>query len=255
MTAHRFFLVGPLPQDPEQPIPLASDDVRHAVSALRVRAGEVIDVVDPDGRVWHITVLRASADGVFGRADGAPTEVPTQPHVTLFQAVAKGEKMDEIVRRAVEIGADQIVPVLTRRCVVKMDARKQADRGERWRRVAAAAAKQARRTTVPVVDDPVKLKDALPLLVGYDAVVVLWEAHEGAGLLATLRAIDPGVSSRVALVVGPEGGLEPEEVDELVSAGARLATLGPSILRTETAALVALTLTMAALGGLGTSGE
>ena len=250
MTAHRFFLTSPLPDDPAQRLPLAADDVRHAVSSLRVRPGEIIDVVDPDGKVWHVTVTGCSGEGVYGAVERAP-EVARQPRVALFQAVAKGEKMDDIVRAAVEIGAEEIVPVLTRRSVVKLDARKRTERAERWRRVAVAAAKQSKRIAVPAVSDPVRLSDALPLLAAYDVVVVLWEEHEGAGVRRALRSVEAGIETRVALVVGPEGGFGAEEIEQLTAAGAVAASLGPTILRTETAAVVALTLAMATLGGLG----
>ncbi len=253
MSAHRFFLSGHLPADADECVPLAADDVRHAVAVLRVRPGEIIDVVDPDGRVWSLLVSRASAEGVFGVVQGEAVQAP-QPHVALFQGVAKGEKMDDIVRHAVEIGADQVVPLITGRSIVKLDARKRVDRGERWRRVARAAAKQAKRTAVPDVLDPVDLRGALPLLSSYDAVIVLWEEHEGAGLLTVLASLNVNPTTRLALVVGPEGGFSGEEIDLLSGAGARAASLGVNILRTETASLVALALAMASLGGLGGSG-
>ena len=254
MSAHRFFLTGYLPEDSGEPIPLAADDVRHAVSVLRIRAGEALDVVDPDGRVWHLTVSRASTEGVCCEV-GAEAVLAPHARVTLFQGVAKGEKMDDIVRHAVEIGADEIVPLVTSRTVVKMDSNKRVARAERWRRVAHAAAKQAKCAAVPEVAAPVDFEDALALLSHYDVVIVLWEEHVGSGLLATLESAGLGPSTRLALVVGPEGGFAGEEIDRLTIAGAVAATLGANILRTETASLVALTLAMSALGGFGGRGE
>jgi 16S rRNA (uracil1498-N3)-methyltransferase len=255
MSAHRFFLTGPLAGGgAESLLALSADDVHHAVDVLRLRVGEEIDVVEPGARVWRVTVTQVGAEGVCGNV---LREVPAvaSPHVTLFQGVAKGEKMDAIVRQATEVGAEQIVPVLTARSVVQLDARKRADRGERWRRVARAAAKQAKRTSIPGVSDPITLHEASGELAGYDGVIVVWEECPGGpGIDAAVRSLALGTEPRIALMVGPEGGLTAEEVETLVALGAVSATLGPTILRTETAAVVALSLAVFALGGLGGTG-
>lgn len=254
MSAHRFFLTGPLADGVESPLELSAADVHHAVDVLRLRVGEQIDVVEPSARVWRVAVTQVGADGVWGEV---LREIPAvaSPHVTLFQGVAKGEKMDAIVRQATEVGAERIVPVLTARSVVQLDARKRIDRGERWRRVAQAAAKQAKRTSIPAVADPITLREASGELAGYDGVIVVWEESAGGpGIDAAVRSFAPEPDSRIALVVGPEGGLTAEEVEALGALGAVSATLGPTILRTETAAVVALSLAVFALGGLGGTG-
>ena len=175
------------------------------------------------------------------------------PHVTLFQGVAKGDKMDDIVRHAVEVGAEAVVPVMTSRTILRLDAEKRAARGERWQRIAKSAAEQAKRELVPAVCVPVGFADAIELLAGYDRVVVLWEDSRGAGLADTLSDLRDRPDARIALVVGPEGGLSAEEVDALAAHGAVAASLGPTVLRTETAAVVALALAIGALGGMGGS--
>ena len=159
--------------------------------------------------------------------------------------------MDAIVRQAVEVGAEEIVPVLTARSVVQLDARKSAQRAERWRRVALAAAKQSKRTVVPPVSDPVRLRDVLALLSAFDGAVVLWEESGGVGVADAVRHCATSPDARIALLVGPEGGLSADEVAALESIGATSASLGPTILRTETAAIVGLALAIGALGGLG----
>jgi 16S rRNA (uracil1498-N3)-methyltransferase len=254
MSAHRFFLKAPLAENPAAPLPLSEADVHHAVDVLRLRVGEVVDVVAPDARVWRVRVTAATRSGVFAEV---LEEVATAwlPHVTLFQGVAKGDKMDDIVRQAVEVGAEQIVPMLTARSVVQLDARKAAQRLERWQRVALAAAKQAKRTSVPHVAQRARLREALAELAGFDGAVVLWEEAVGEGIASAVRRCAASPDAKIALIVGPEGGLSAEEVEALVAVGATPATLGPNILRTETAAIVALALAIGALGGLGGSGE
>jgi 16S rRNA (uracil1498-N3)-methyltransferase len=134
---------------------------------------------------------------------------------------------------------------------VRLDARKSAERGERLRRIARSAAEQSHRDRVPVVLDPLPLSHALPLLAGCERVVVLWEEAEGGSIREALGDLRGKAGVRVALVVGPEGGLDADEVEQLESAGAAVVSLGPSILRTETAAVVAASIALHELGGLG----
>lgn len=254
MSAHRFFLTAPLSRtDGVVVLALSAEDVRHAVGSLRVRPGEHLEVVEPTGDAWLVRVVVAAKDSV----SALPIErlqTAGQPDITLVQAVAKGEKMDAIVRQAVEIGASAVRPVFTARSVVRMDARKRADRAERWRRVAKAAAEQSHRTAVPPVEAPVDLTAALRDLSEYDEVFVLWEEASGPGLADFAEPLAGG-DRRVAIVIGPEGGLDASEIAELEAIGARTVTLGPSILRTETAAVVALALVLHLMGGLGASYE
>ncbi len=254
MSAHRFFLTDALPAgEGAVAAPLSLADLHHARSVLRIAEGEQIELVEPGGVGWRVRVVSSGAEGVaverVERLERA--EQPFHPQITLVQGVAKGEKMDAIVRQAVEVGAVEIVPVLFERSVVKLDAKKRADRGMRWRRIAKSAAEQSHRDTVPLVHDPATLEEALPAIAAHDGVIVVWEEARGQGLTAGVAswATEPGV--RVALVIGPEGGLSATEVERLQELGAIPVTLGATILRTETAALVALALAVHAFGGLG----
>jgi 16S rRNA (uracil1498-N3)-methyltransferase len=254
MSRARFFLDGELSDERPVLLPLSPDDDHHARRVLRVRAGEELDVVPPSGSVVRVRVEAVSDDGIAVKVLGESAPAP-ELQVTLFQGVAKGDKMDAIVRQAVEVGAAGVVPVVTAFSVVKMDAVKRGRRGERWRRIAHSAAEQSRRSRVPSVIDPVDLGEALELLRGYDAVVVLWEEQQGRLLSSMSRELAGTTAERVALVVGPEGGLSAEEVATLREAGAVTASLGPSIMRTETAAVVALSLVVAAMQEAGSRGD
>lgn len=253
MSAHRFFLETPLDGAhvaARVALPLASADVHHLANVVRVRPGEIVEVVEPDGETGWSARVETVGETIEATLLGSLITV-RRPRVTLVQGVAKGDKMDAIVRSAVEIGAAEIVPVLTARSVVRLDDRKRAERGSRWRRIAKSAAEQSHRDSVPLVHDPVPLGDALATLAGYDEVVVLWEDARGTGLSSAVERWVTYPEARVALVVGPEGGLTAEEVASLEAIGATAVTLGPNILRTETAALVALALVTWGLGGLG----
>jgi 16S rRNA (uracil1498-N3)-methyltransferase len=248
MSAHRFFLEAAAPRE-RGVLALSEADLHHAVDVLRLRIGEEVEVVEPGGRVLRARVSEVSKRGVRAEVLGEAERRDDLPRVVLVQGVAKGDKMDDIVRQAVEVGAESIVPILTARAVVKLDGAKGRDRGERWRRIARAAAKQAKRVTVPEVRDPVRLKDFAETIAEFDATIVLWEEtrEPRLGEVVSQLAGAAAAELRVALVVGPEGGFAPEEVSALEEAGAVCATLGPTILRTETAAVVAVALTIDAL--------
>lgn len=249
---HRFFLADGLPVEPSERLPLSAVDVHHAVRVLRVHPGEQVEVVEPGGAAWLVEIVSAEDDGVSARLVGPAHDTGEfLPRVTLFQGVAKGDKMDSIVRQAVEVGAEKIVPLLTGRSVVRLDSEKRAAKGERWRRIARSAAEQAKRASVPSVFDALDLRDALSLLEEYDLVVVLWEEQRTRSLSESLSGVCGREGASVALVVGPEGGLSAEEVEGLVAHGAVTASLGPTVLRTETAAVVSVALALAALGGMG----
>lgn len=255
MGAHRFFLTRSLPAGRTTPIvlPLADDDVRHAVDVLRVRAGELLEVVEPGSQTaWLVKISHAGATQITATVVEQLERVH-HPRVTLVQGVAKGDKMDAIVRQAVELGVEAIVPVITERSVVRLEPRKRAHKGDRWRRVAKAAAEQSHRFEIPTVADPASLREVRPQLAELDGVVVLWEdaSQSAPGLEAALESLVRTPDLHIGLVIGPEGGLSAEEVAELESIGARSVTLGPHILRTETAAVVAVALAVHALGGLG----
>ncbi|PKQ15930.1 MAG: RNA methyltransferase [Actinobacteria bacterium HGW-Actinobacteria-7] len=249
MSRARFFLTQELGAISPARLPLCAEDEHHATRVLRVEPGEELDVVAPSGEAFRVEVVGLSEAGVVARVV-ASLEPSWYPRVTLFQGVAKGEKMDSIVRQAVEVGAAGIVPVFTSRSIVRLDERKRAERGSRWRRIAESASKQSRRECVVGVADPVGFSAAVELLGTYDRVLVLWEDHMGDLLSDAARSAFADSEASVAVVVGPEGGLSAEEVSALSATGAVVASLGPSIMRTETAAVVSIALVIAAALGV-----
>lgn len=249
MALPRFFLAAPL--SPGAPLPLAAADVHHLRDVLRLAAGERFVAVAPDGHAFELRLERADAEGVRATVVREADRKAPLPPVTLVQGVCKGEKMDLIVRQAAELGVAAVVPLVTLRTVVRLDAEKARLRRERWRRVAEAAAKQSGRTSVPAVALPCGVADLPTILAGTRHLLVCWEDAAGEGIGEALRALGARPDDGVALVVGPEGGLSAEEVDALVALGARPVSLGATILRTETAATVACALALYELGALG----
>lgn len=249
MSAHRFFLEGSIPDGGL--LPLSATDLHHLRDVLRLAAGDTIVAVGDDGSA---AVVRLT----FVAADGATAEIverlpaPVVPRVVLVQGLAKGEKMELVIRQATELGIERIVPLSTSCSVVRLGPEKAAGRATRWRRIAAEAAKQSQRTSVPDIADLTDVLGLAEALGDVACTLVAWEDADGApGIGEALAGAAPAFRDAVAIVVGPEGGLSAEEVAILVSTGARVVSLGPTVLRTETAGVVAAALVLYERGGLG----
>ncbi len=229
-------------------IPLGPSALHHLRDVLRLAAGEEIIVVA--GGVASRVRLTEVGDSVTGaRIEDLPAQ--SLPRVTLVQGLAKGEKMDDVVRQVTELGVSRVVPFAAERSVVKLDAAKASARAERWRRIAAEAAQQSQRVDVPEIHDLVHGVRLADVLAGSVVLVCYEDATEVEGIGEALVRLAPSPEQDVAVVVGPEGGLTTQEVASLVTAGAVTVTLGSTVLRTETAGVVAAALAMYARGGLG----
>ena len=237
------------------PLRLAADDAKHA-RVLRLAPGERIAVVDAalDYFACEIVAFDDALPVVriaqrFERADAGPS-------VVLVQGLAKGDKMETVIRHATELGVSAFVPMSCERSIVRLDARKAAARTQRWRAIAKSAAMQSGQRACPEVGEPMALADVCAFLAHATAVLVCWEE---APLDARIeKALERGLrldralpeNARIAVVVGPEGGLSRSEADALLACNPRasLVSLGSSILRTETAGIVAPALVLHELG-------
>lgn len=231
MTAHHFF--APL-GDGDTAI-LRGDEARHAAKVLRVRDGEEITVADGTGVVVRARVSAVHDTEVRAVVVERVTHAQPSPPVTICPALPRGAKMEQIVEDLTELGVDRIVPWFAERSVQRWDEQKARKHLDRWREIARAAAKQSKRPFLPIVEAPQMPAGA--------AMVVL---HEGAN--DRLRDLDGEIAT---VVTGPEGGLTDAELQAFAGAGARLASLGPQILRAETAPVAAAALVMARMGRLG----
>ncbi len=226
------------------------EETRHLARVLRLGPGDIVQAID--GRGTEYTVRLESMEGrlatgtVLARST-ARIESPLS--ITLAQGIPKGDKMEWIVRAATEMGVARIVPLVTRRCVVRAELGR--ERARRWQRVAKEAAKQSGRSVIPAVEAPRKFDEFLAERPAFDLEIALWES-ERRGLSEILEAVSRPVASAL-IVVGPEGGLAPEEVEALREHGVETAGLGPRILRTETAAPTGIALLQARWGDLGGS--
>ena len=244
----QHFFVTPH-QVKEDHIYIEGSDVNHMKNVLRMRAGEEVMVSDGNNRKYlcevegyelDLAVLKIQEKGVVD------TELPSQ--IYLFQGLPKQDKMELIVQKAVELGVYQVIPVATKRSVVKLDAKKAEKKTERWQQIAQSAAKQAGRGYIPEVHSVMTYKEAMEYARKLDVVLIPYELAEGMEeTKKMIRQIQPGQS--VGIFIGPEGGFEIEEVEEAINAGAKAITLGKRILRTETAGLTTLSVLMFHLEG------
>lgn len=238
----RFFVTPD--QVGEDKIRIQGSDVNHMKNVLRMRPGEEVMVSDGNNRQYRCRVEdypEGEAVLAILEAGLVDTELPSR--IYLFQGLPKQEKMELIVQKAVELGVCQVIPVQTRRCVVKLDAKKAAKKVQRWQQIAESAAKQAGRGYIPVVSEVMTFQEALAFSETLDIRLIPYELADGMeGTRKILDGIRPGQS--VGIFIGPEGGFEKEEVGRAVEAGAMPITLGKRILRTETAGIAVLSILM-----------
>ncbi len=219
-------------------VTLTGSEARHAAAAMRLAPGESVLVADGSGRRGHGTVLAASPDAVDVRLDEVDEEPDPAPRLVLVQALAKGDRDLMAIQAAVELGVHAVVPWEAERSIVRWKGPKAAKARQKWADTAHAAAKQARRARVPEVREPVSGTGAASLAREGRVLLVLHEdAADGLGALP--EAAWAG-AEEIAVLVGPEGGISPAELDACRDAGAHPVRLGPHVLRASTAGPAAL---------------
>ncbi len=231
----------------EKEIVITGPDVNHIKNVIRLKPGDEISISNgTDGRDYRCGIIEITEDEVqcelrFIKEDGV--ELPAR--VYLFQGLPKGDKMELIIQKMVELGVYEIIPVAMQRCVVKLDDKKAKSKIARWQGIAEAAAKQSKRGIVPQIHSVMTYKEALAYAADMDCRLVPYEMEESldgasgmAGTKRLMEAIKPGQS--VAVFIGPEGGFDESEIQTAISQGMEPITLGKRILRTETAGMTVM---------------
>lgn len=216
---------------------LPREDALHAARVLRMKPGEACELFAGNDR-FAAVVDTITADDVTLRVTSQLPSTEARLRITLYQGLPKAEKLELIVQKAVELGADAVVPVAMSRCVVKLDQKDARKKQERWQKIAREACKQSGRCKQMAVEDPITMKQLLTRLPKHQCALVPWEDARNISLNA-ICAARPDVTD-LAIVIGPEGGMSPDEVAAMEQAGCTPVTLGPRILRTETAGLAAI---------------
>lgn len=234
----RLFLDGLL----SDTFTIMGDDAKHLLYSMRVKPKQIFTVVDKNKKVAQAEVLSCTSDTVQMKflhyIDAADTEPPID--VVLAQCLPKGDKMEYIVQKAVELGIKNIVPVVSQHCVVKYDAKKKLQRQQKWQKIADEAAKQCGRTAKPAVEAVTDFKQLTEKYGDYSCIIC-YEAEDDLSVKEVLQKIN---SDKYLILIGPEGGLSSEEVAFCKKNNFISISLGKRILRTETASLAMLSILM-----------
>ena len=243
-------------QRPAFALRLGEEDLRR-LRALDVAPGGRIAVVDAESDYFVCELRSLGEEGPVVSIAQRTAAPAAAPKVLLAQGLAKGDRMDEVVGRAAELGVGAVAPFACERGAAMPDGEEARAAAARWRTLAQRAARQAGRPDVPQVYEPCGVEALCGMLALAQAVLVCWEEAAQTAALSEVLANVRADAGPVAVVVGPEGGLEPREVDALLACNprARLVSLGPSVLRTETAGVLAPALVLYELGRLGPRGS
>lgn len=239
---HHFFVTPE--QVRESDIYIEGSDVNHMKNVLRMKLGEQLEVSDGNNLKYLCEVSAFEEDEVVVHIlEKMEADTELSSNLYLFQGLPKSDKMDLIVQKAVELGVTSVIPVSTKRAVVKLDDKKAAKKVQRWNTIAESAAKQAGRSRIPQVTEVLTFQEALRKSQELDLVLIPYELAEGmAKTREIIKNLKKGQS--VGIFIGPEGGFEHSEVEMAIESGAKDITLGKRILRTETAGLTMLSILM-----------
>lgn len=227
-------------------IDILGDDAHHILRVMRSRIGDKLIVCDGAGREVLAEIAELGKDAVrLEIIEERQSESEPAVKVWIAQSLPKADKMETVIQKGTETGAIRFIPFLSARTIVQYDAKKEAKRLDRWRKIAKEAAEQAHRGVVPEVEAPLTWKQLLSLLAETGVAMICYEQEQGTnGLRQVLRdwkqTAEAADGKPLMLVIGPEGGFDPSEVEAFIAAGGRSVSLGRRILRTETAAVVGL---------------
>lgn len=238
---YQFFVEPCQINENDKRVTITGSDVNHIKNVLRMKIGEELAVSNGmDKKEYRCGIMKFEEDAVvcelrFVKEDGL--ELPGR--IYLFQGLPKADKMELIVQKAVELGVYEIIPMSTKRAIVKLDEKKAKARVQRWQGIAEAAAKQSKRRIIPNVSQVMTIKEAFAYGEQMDVKLIPYELAEGMQeTKKIIQRIRPGQS--VAIFIGPEGGFEEGEVQDALTRGIQPITLGKRILRTETAGFTTL---------------
>ena len=225
---HRFFArkLG------EKEAILSREESQHALRVLRMEKGDPCQAI-LDGSIFAAEILDTQEQVTLLLGEKLPSP-EASVRITLYQGLPKGDKMEYILQKCTELGVHRFVPVSFSRCVVKWEKKDNEKKLPRFQRIVMEAAKQSGRAVIPQVEAPISLNELCSRIAGHEKAFIPWEEERGQGIRAKWQG-----EKDVAIIIGPEGGMDEKEVEKMAAAGAVPVTLGPRILRTETAGLVA----------------
>jgi len=245
---HRFFMEVEDVREALEVVLKNDETVNHLVRVLRVKPGESVEIVTDQTTIIG-TVSAITPDSVKLSIETEGKHVnESSVQIDLFQCLPKGQKLELIIQKNVELGVYGFYLVASKRCIVDYKPKDVPKKLDRLDRIAKEAAKQSKRDIIPKVHGILSLKETATMIEGYDQFLILYEREDSEGLKDRLASFK---GAKIAILIGPEGGLDQAEVDGLVQAGALSTTLGKRILRTETAGFVAVSCIQYQMGAMG----
>lgn len=242
---HRFFIETEGP-DSVRAL-LSKEEAAHALRVLRLKDGEKVEALDGKGGIWS-GVIRIDGENVFVEIGDALNDCEAGVNVTIYMGIPKGEKLEFIAQKLTELGASTLVPVRMERCIAKIDDKEQEKKLSRIRKIAKEAQKQCGRARELTILPPVDFKKAVTMIAKHDVTALLWEEADGYRLKDAWQEFSD--AEDVAYIVGPEGGISQREAEAFIEAGAKCVSLGPRILRAETAAVTGCAVIMSLWGDI-----
>lgn len=232
----------------ENTIIIKGQDINHIKKVLRAQIGEELQIGNSEnGENFIATIEKIENEKIICEIKQKIEEtVESNIEVTVFQGLPKADKMELVIQKSVELGAYAITPVEMKRCVVRLNEKDKVKKQERWQKIAEVAAKQSGRDRIPQIHEVQNIKNICYLCRNYDIVIVAYENEKENKLKQELEKLKNKQEEhlKVAILIGPEGGIEKKEIEELKKSGAKIVTLGNRILRTETVALSMLSIIM-----------
>jgi len=225
-------------------IEIIDEDVNHIVNVLRCKIGENLNIANIDtGKNYESEIEKIDKNSVICKIKREiESSSESNINIDILQGLPKADKMELIIQKSTELGAKEITPVNMERCIVKINAKDESKKINRWQKIAEVAAKQSRRDIIPKVNNIINLKDLEKKESNYDCILVTYEKEESNTLKNELIKLKEVLKVKkninIAVVIGPEGGFAESEIENLTNIGCKIITLGKRILRTETVALV-----------------
>lgn len=228
---------------------ILGEDVKHIKQVLRKEIGDIIEICNQEsGEAYNCEIEKIEEKQIINKILEKLTSQEDNVKVDIYQGLPKADKMELIIQKSVELGANAIIPVAMKRCIVKIENKDEDKKIARWQKIAESAAKQSGRSIIPKIKHITNVENIINLKKEYDSIIVAYENEKEnyikAELIRLKKILSQKCKIRIAVVIGPEGGLEEKEVELLKQNGAQIITLGNRILRTETVALNVLSIIM-----------
>lgn len=223
---------------------IVNEDVKHIRDVLRYNLNDKLDICDENGIKYITQINNMDKDKISLKILEVSSET-SEPsiNITLFQGLPKSDKLEMIIQKCTELGVSEIVPVITDRVIVKLDEKSASKKLERWNKIAQEAGKQSGRQKIPKVKNINNLKNLIEIISKYDILLLPYECEKENTLKSVLRNLDKNVKN-IAIFIGPEGGFSENDLKLLDLPNTKRVTLGPRILRTETAGLATLSMVL-----------